>query len=122
MAQITFPETTLATKQQSKLLLHTTKEFPNNRLIHRKTVRFAFLKKVEIVLITSFTILLNYEVSTLPLSNHFYPSIITHKTLWPNRQDRRLLTHGTFKNASLKQVRGRLHGCGTLTSKEALGT
>ena len=33
---------------------------------------FMFLKKTEIVLITSFTILLNYAVSTLPLSNYFY--------------------------------------------------
>ena len=93
-----------------------------HRLIHRKTLRFAFLKKIEIVLITSFTILLNYTVSTLPLSNHFYPSIITHKTQWPNRQDRPLLTYGTFKNAGSKPVRGRFHGCGTLTSKVVLGT
>ena len=34
----------------------------------------------KIVLITSFRILLNYAVSTLPLSNYFYPSISTHKT------------------------------------------
>ena len=93
-----------------------------HQLIHRKTLRFAFLKKTEIVLITSFTILLNYAVSTLPLSNPFYPSIITHKTLWPNCQDRPLLTHGTFKNAGSKPVRGRFHGCGTLTSKVVLGT
>ena len=48
-----------------------------------------FLKKIEIVLIISVTILLNYVVSPLPLSNYFHPSISTHKTLWPNCQDKR---------------------------------
>ena len=53
-----------------------------------KIVCFVFLKKIEIVLIASFTVLLNYAVSTLPLSNYFYPSISTHKALWSNRQDK----------------------------------
>ena len=87
-----------------------------------KIVCFAFLKKNEFVFIASFTILLNYAISTLPLSNYFYPSISTYKTLWPNYQDKRLLAHETFKNAGSKPVRGKFHGCGTLTSKEALGT
>ena len=103
-----------------------------------KTVCFAFFKKTELILITSFTILLNYAVSTLQLSNYFYPSISTNKTLWPNHQDKQLLPHGTFKNtgskmvrgmfhgwgtiAGSKPVRGRFHSFGTLTSKEALGT
>ena len=40
-----------------------------------------------------------------------YPSISTNKTLWPNRQGgKRLLTHGTIKNAGSKPVRGRFHG------------
>ena len=97
-----------------------------------------FFKKIEIVLIASFTILLKYAVSTLLLLNYFYPYISTHKTLWPNCQDKQLLTYGTFKNAGSKSVRGRFHGCGTfkgsklvrgrfhgcgtLTSKEALDT
>ena len=63
-----------------------------------------FLKKFQIVMITSFTITLNYAVLTLPFSNYFYSFI------------------KTFKNAGLKQVRGRFHGCGTLTSIEALDT
>ena len=64
---------------------------------------------------------MNYAVSALPLSNYFYPSISTHKNLWPNCQDKQL-THVTFKNAGSKPLRGRFHGCGTLTLKEALGT
>ena len=64
---------------------------------------------------------MNYAVSTLPLSNYFYPSISTHKNLWPNCQDKQL-THAIFKYAGSKAVRGRFHGCGTLTLKEALGT
>ena len=64
--------------------------------------------------------------------------ISTQRTLWPIRQDKRLSTHGTFKNAGLKSVRdrfhgcrtlagskpmrSRFHGCGTFTSKEALDT
>ena len=40
-----------------------------------------FLKKFEIVLITSFTTVLNYAVLTLPLSNYFYLFLSTHKTL-----------------------------------------
>ena len=81
-----------------------------------------FLKKIKIVLITSFIILLYYAVSTLPLSNDFSLSMGIHKTLWPDRQDKRQVTYETFKNASSKPVRDRFHGCGTLTSKEALGT
>ena len=77
-----------------------------------------FLKKIEIVMITSFTILLNYAVSTLLLSNYFYPSISTHKTLRHNRRDKRLLMHGTFKNAGSKPVRCRFHGCGTLAGSK----
>ena len=87
-----------------------------------KIVCLAFLKKIEILLIAPFTMLLNYVVSTLSLLNYFYPSISTHKTLWPTCQNKQLLTHGIFKNAGLKPVRGRFHGCGTLTSKDALGT
>ena len=80
--------------------------------------------------------LLNYAVSTLLLSNYLYPSISTLKTLWPNLQENRLVSHGTFKIAGSKSVRerfhgcgtlagskpvrGRFHGCGTLTSTEAL--
>ena len=59
---------------------------------------------------------------TLPLSSWFYSFISTHKTLLPNRQDKRLLSYETFKNASSKPVRGRFHGCATLTSKETLDT
>ena len=88
----------------------------------RKLLILHFLKKEGIALITSFTILLHYAVSVLPLSNYFYPSISTHKTLWPNRQDQLLLTHGNFENAGWKPVRGRFHGCGTLTLKEVLDT
>ena len=44
------------------------------------------------------------------------------RDLWPNCQDKQLLTHGTFKNAGSKPVRGSFHDCGILTSKEALGT
>ena len=73
----------------------------------RRKFCFAFLEKIEIVLITPFTIVLNYAVSTLPLSNYFYPSISTPKTLWSNLQDKRLLTHGDFKNAGSKSVRCR---------------
>ena len=81
-------------------------------------------------MITSFTILLNCAVSTLSLSNYFYPSISTHQNLWPNRQGKQLLTtgskavrdrfHGCGTLANSKPVRGRFHGFGTLTSKEAL--
>ena len=39
------------------------------------------------------------------LYNKIYSSISTHKTLWPNRQDKRLLTHETHKNAGSKSVR-----------------
>ena len=49
-------------------------------------------------------------------------SISTHKTLWPDPQEERLLTHGTFKNTGSKPVRGKFHVCVTLTSEEALGT
>ena len=73
-------------------------------------------------MIISFTILLNYAVATLQLLDYFYPSISTHKTLWPNCQEKRLLTHRTFKKAGLKPVRGFFHGYGTLTSKEDLAT
>ena len=44
-----------------------------------------------------------------------------HKTLWPDRQDKRQVRYETFMNASSKPVRDRFHGCGTLASKEALG-
>ena len=44
-----------------------------------KSFVLCFLKKIEIVLIASVTILLNYVVSTLLLSNYFYP-FSTHKT------------------------------------------
>ena len=87
-----------------------------------KIVHFAFLKKAEIVLIVSFTILMNYAVSTLPLSNYFYPYISSHKTLWPDCQDKGLLIPRTFKNAGSKLVRGRFHSCRTLTLKEPLDT
>ena len=72
------------------------------------------------VLITSVTILLNYAVSTLLLTNYFYPSISTPKTLWPNHQAKLLLTHGIFENEGWKPVRGGFHGCGTITLKEVL--
>ena len=62
------------------------------------------------------------QVLTLPLLNYFYLFVSAHKALWPNRQDKRLPTYGTFKNAGSKPARDRFHGCGTLTSKEALGT
>ena len=55
---------------------------------------------------TPFTILPNYAVSTLPLSNYFYPSVNIHKTLWPIRQGNRLLPYGTFKNAGSKRETG----------------
>ena len=85
-------------------------------------VHLAFLKKAEIVLLVSFTILLNYAVSTLPLSNYFYPYISSHKTLWPDRQDKGLLIPRTFKNAGSKPVRNRFHSWWTLTLKELLDT
>ena len=57
----------------------------------------------------------NMRFLTLLLSNYFYLlSVLTGL--------KRLLVHGTFKNAGSKPVRGRFHGCGTLTWKEALGT
>ena len=77
-----------------------------------------FLKKIEIVLITSFTILQNYAVLTLPLLNFFCPSISIQKTLWPDRQDKRLLIPRTFKNAGSKPVRSRFHDCGTFASSK----
>ena len=40
--------------------------------------------------------------------------------LWRIRQGKLLLTHGIFENAGWKPVRGRFHGCGTLTFKEVL--
>ena len=48
--------------------------------------------------------------------------ISTHKILWPIRQDKQLSTHGNFKNAGAKLVRGSFHSRGTVTSKEALVT
>ena len=62
------------------------------------------------------------QVLTLLLLHYFYLFVSAHKTLWPNRQDKRLPTHGAFKNAGSKPARGRFYGCGTLTLKEALGT
>ena len=47
-----------------------------------------------------------YLYLTLLLSNYFYLFISIHKALWPNRQDKRLLTYGTFKNVGSKPVRG----------------
>ena len=44
--------------------------------------------------------------------------ISTWKTLWPIRQDKRLSTNGGFQNALSKLVRGRFHGCGTLTGSK----
>ena len=64
----------------------------------------------------------NMQFLILLLSNYFYLFISTHENLWLNCQDKWLLTHGIFKNAGSKPVRGRLPDCGTLTSKEALGT
>ena len=58
---------------------------------------------------------------TLLLLNYFYLFTSTHKTLWPNHQDKWLLTHETFKNSGSKPVRGRFHGWGTLTSQKGLG-
>ena len=71
------------------------------------------LKKIEIVLITSFTILL--KICGFWLCNYFYLFSSIHKTLWPNCQNKWLIPHGTFKNAGSKPVRGRFRGCGTLT-------
>ena len=88
------------------------------RFIHSKSL----LKKIEIVVITSFIILLNYTVMTFLLSNYFHLFISTHKIPWPNRPDKQLPTHWSFKNAILKPVRGRFHGWGTLALKETIGT
>ena len=80
---------------------------------------------IKIVLIASFTILLNYAVSTLLLSNYCYTSIHlcinTHKTVWHDCQDKRLLTHRTFNDASLKPVGSRFHDCGTLIVSKPVG-
>ena len=107
------------TNKQNKV--KQTKNNKDNNFLRRKLVRgrklliLHFLTKEGIALITSFTILLNYAVSILQLWKYFYPSISTHKTLWPTRQDQLLLTHGNFENAGWKPVRGRFHGCATLT-------
>ena len=37
-----------------------------------------------------------YLYLTSLLSNYFYLFISIHKTLWPNRQDKRLLTYRNF--------------------------
>ena len=58
---------------------------------------------------------------TLLLLNYFYLFISRRKALWPNRQEKRLLTHATFKKAVSEPVRGRFHGRGTLTSQKVLG-
>ena len=58
---------------------------------------------------------------TLLLLNYFYLFISRRKTLWPSRQDKRLLRHGTFKKVGSEPVRGRFHGRGTLTSQKVLG-
>ena len=51
-------------------------------------------------------------------SNHL--SVFTK--LYGDRQEKQLLTHRTFKNVGSKPLRGRFHGCGTLTLKDSLGT
>ena len=76
--------------------------------------------------------LVNYAVSTLLLSNYFYP-ISIHKTLWPNRHDKwhvgllRMQVRNQWEAGSMvvepSQVLNQWEaGCGTLTSKEALDT
>ena len=47
-----------------------------------------------------------YLYLTLLLSNYFYLFISIHKALWPNRQDKRLLTYEISKNIGSKPVRG----------------
>ena len=47
-----------------------------------------------------------YLYLTLLLSNYFYLFISIHTDLWPNRQDKQLLTYGTSKNVGSKPRRG----------------
>ena len=47
-----------------------------------------------------------YLYLTSLLSNYFYLFISIHKALWPNRQDKRLLTYETANNAGSKPARG----------------
>ena len=47
-----------------------------------------------------------YLYLTLLLSNYFYLFISICKALWPNRQDKQLLTYETLKNVGLKPARG----------------
>ena len=47
-----------------------------------------------------------YFYLTSLLSNDFYLFISIQKTLWPNRQDKRLLTCGNSKNVCSKPARG----------------
>ena len=75
-------------------------------------VILGLLKKIEVVLIAYYTT----ELCSI------YFAVITHKTLLPIHQDKRLSAHWTFKNAGSKPVRGRFHSRATLTSKEALDT
>ena len=79
------------------------------------------LKKIEIDNLIYYTTE-NMRFLTLLLSNYFYLFSSIHKTLLLNCQNKWLIPHGTFKNAGSKPVRGRFRGCGTLTSKEVLGT
>ena len=51
-----------------------------------------------------------------------YLSVLTRLDHETDRQDKQILTHGTFKNTGSKPVRGRYHGCRALTLKKALGT
>ena len=58
-----------------------------------------------------------YLYLTLLFSSYFYLFIRIHKTLWPNRQDKRLLSYKTFKNAGSKPARSK-----TFASKRGLDT
>ena len=122
------------TNQQNKN--KTTKINRGNKFSRTKTskrgkiVYFAFLKKIETVLIISFTILLKifdfwlcyyYQIACTCLS--LLARLVYHYSYysWPNRQDKRLLTHATFENTGSTPMRGRFHGCWTLTVNETLG-
>ena len=87
-----------------------------------KLVILRFLKKINcpdnVIYYTTELCSIDFAVFKLLLTSF----ISTHKTLRPIRQDRRLSTYGTFKNAGSKPARGRFYSRGTLTSKEALDT
>ena len=73
-------------------------------------------RKVVIILIFDLWLLISvaaadyfcvfYLYLTFLLSNYFYLFISIYQALWPNLQDKRLLTYGASKNVGPKPVRG----------------